>query len=379
MRKLLLLLSCIFFAAAFSVKAQLLDNFEDNNSTNEWSGIWEAFNDANATSNMAMEIANIGYNGSNYSIHITGQFASYGGVVTYLNADKTAMNLTGKNTGISFSAKGTGVPVRIRVRELKAESARGYAYMGKVFTPTTDWAFYTIPFDSLTPQYGDPVPPFDATDLYAVDFGPAAGSSAIDVYVDDLILTEPTPVPVELSSFSASINNGVVNLVWKSATETNNSGFEIERKAEGSWIKIGFVKGHGTTTNPNQYSFIDNLKNVEGNFSYRLKQVDFNGTFSYSNIVMIQNIAPAAFALNQNYPNPFNPTTVIKYSIAEESFVTLKVYNTLGKEVASLVNENMSGGSHNVEFNAANLASGIYMYTIQAGNNLLTKKMLLMK
>jgi len=127
----------------------------------------------------------------------------------------------------------------------------------------------------------------------------------------------------------------------------------------------------------NQYSFTD--ENVSGSLYYRLKQVDFNGNFKYSKVVEVNVTNPLTFALSQNYPNPFNPTTVISYSVPQESFVSLKVYNILGKEVASLVSNQVEAGIHEVNFNASNLSSGMYFYTIKAGNFTATRKLLLLK
>jgi Secretion system C-terminal sorting domain len=186
-------------------------------------------------------------------------------------------------------------------------------------------------------------------------------------------------VPVELTSFTASTNSAGIELKWSTSTETNNSGFEIERSTNNiNFQKIGFVNGHGTSTNINKYSYVDN--NVSGKFFYRLKQIDFSGGFKYSKAIEVNTSNPLSFALNQNYPNPFNPTTTISYSIPENSFVTIKVYNVLGVEVASLINNQVEAGEHNIQFNASNdLSSGVYFYTIKTGNFSATKKLMLLK
>ena len=187
-------------------------------------------------------------------------------------------------------------------------------------------------------------------------------------------------IPVELTSFIASVSGNSAILNWSTATETNNSGFEVERKSTtSSWTKVGFVPGFGTTTDAKQYSFADNNLNVD-TYSYRLKQIDFNGTFEYSKVVEVDIIAPSVFDLAQNYPNPFNPNTVIEYSVASPVNVTLTIYSVLGEQVAVLVNNQFTeAGKYNVQFNASNLASGTYIYRLQAGNFVSTKKMLLMK
>ncbi len=190
--------------------------------------------------------------------------------------------------------------------------------------------------------------------------------------------SNPT-VPVELTSFSANIFDGKVSLSWQTSTEKNNYGFEIERmQNNSSWQKIGFVKGNGTTTNSQSYSFID--KSVDnGMFSYRLKQIDFDGTYEYSKVVEVNFNVPGAFSLAQNYPNPFNPTTMIKYNLPEKANVELKVYDLTGQEVMTLVNQFQEAGQHFLNFNAAGLSSGVYFYRIKAGEFFAQKKMIVLK
>ncbi|MBE0551337.1 MAG: DUF4397 domain-containing protein [Ignavibacterium sp.] len=185
-------------------------------------------------------------------------------------------------------------------------------------------------------------------------------------------------VPVELSSFSANVNGTDVNLTWSTATETNNNGFEIQRKSGEEFVTIGFVRGNGTTTEIQNYSYTDSKLPV-GSYSYRLKQVDFDGSFEYSSVVNVDLTAPTVFALEQNYPNPFNPSTVISYSVPQSSFVTLKVYDIIGNEVATLVNQTQSAGKYDIRFDASSLSNGVYMYSIKTDNFTSTKKMILMK
>lgn len=187
-------------------------------------------------------------------------------------------------------------------------------------------------------------------------------------------------VPVELVSFSASVSLNEVELTWATATEINNEGFYIERKSAASeWVNIGFVEGNGTSTETRFYSFTDeDVKS--GIYSYRLKQVDFDGTFRYYELAgEVEIEIPLAYWLSQNYPNPFNPTTKISWQIKNDGQVTIKVYDQLGKEVVTLVNEEKPAGSYEVEFNASSLASGVYYYKITAGSFVDTKKMILMK
>lgn len=212
----------------------------------------------------------------------------------------------------------------------------------------------------------------DATDLY--------GATANDeMYVDNYALENMNVVPVELTSFTANVNNGSVVLNWTTATELNNQGFEVQRKAaDGEFATIGYVQGNGTTTERKQYSFTDANAQI-GSLSYRLKQVDFNGAYEYSNEIFVDITAPLEFSMGQNYPNPFNPTTTINFSLAEPSFVKLAVYNLLGEEVTVLVNENKGVGSFNVTLDAASLPSGMYLYKIETAQYSSVKKMMLMK
>jgi len=201
----------------------------------------------------------------------------------------------------------------------------------------------------------------------------------------DTLYVAPDPgvvgpgVPVELASFNASVNENSVTLSWITATELNNSGFEVLRSSEPEiWEEVGFVRGNGTTTEMNYYSFTDeNLS--DGSYAYRLKQVDLDGTYEFSNIVYVEIITPIEFELSQNYPNPFNPSTTIKFSIPEGSRVSLKIYNSLGQEIETLVNRFMEAGVHTVNFNAAGLISGMYFYRLDAGEFTQVRKMTLIK
>ena len=194
-------------------------------------------------------------------------------------------------------------------------------------------------------------------------------------------------VPVELVSFTANANGNSVTLNWHTSTETNNSGFSLERKQvyrsqstvyNEEWNEISFISGHGTTTETQSYSFADeNL--ASGKYLYRLKQIDFDGTFEYSNDVEVIINVPEKFELSQNYPNPFNPSTNIKYQIATSNPVSLKIYDVLGNEVATLVNEIQSTGNYEVIFNASSLSSGTYFYRLQTGSLVESRKMILLK
>ncbi len=146
----------------------------------------------------------------------------------------------------------------------------------------------------------------------------------------------------------------------------------------GVFENIGYVAGFGTTTEPKSYSYIDS-KLETGNYTYRLKQIDFDGSYEYSDEVNVLVELPMEYSLDQNYPNPFNPSTTIKYSIAEDGFVKLAIYNMLGEEVTTLVNTTQKAGKYEVNFNASNLASGVYVYRIESANFNAVKKLMLMK
>jgi hypothetical protein len=191
-------------------------------------------------------------------------------------------------------------------------------------------------------------------------------------------------LPVELTAFSASVINKAVELNWETATEVNNYGFEIERSQMSNvknemWEKIGFVVGHGNSNSTKKYLFVDNSI-FPGSYKYRLKQIDTHGSFEYSKIIEVQYaITPTETSLVQNDPNPFNPSTSIQYSIINRQFVSLKIYDALGTEIETLVNEEKNVGTYDVIWNANNIPSGNYYYRLQAGNFVETKKMLLLK
>ena len=187
------------------------------------------------------------------------------------------------------------------------------------------------------------------------------------------------PLPVELSSFTAKVNELSVKLDWVTETEVNNYGFDIERSTENkNWETIGFVEGHGNSNSPKKYSYLDNNPVGGQKFKYRLKQIDTDGSYEYSEEIEV-GLVLNNFVLFQNYPNPFNPVTKIKYSIPQTSKVQIKVYDALGTEIAVLVSEEKPAGSYEVDFNGSGLTSGIYFYQLRVENFVETKKMVLMK
>lgn len=221
---------------------------------------------------------------------------------------------------------------------------------------------------------------------------PNNGPSSPSQYILKVYITPDFPLPVELSSFTGSVNNSKVILNWSTASELNNFGFDIERKnpddlnnTNENWSRIGFVKGIGNSANQKNYTFEDRNLNT-GKYNYRLKQTDFNGSFEYFNLSNEVAIGvPDKFYLSQNYPNPFNPTTNLEFGIRDLGFVSLKIYNESGKEVATLVNETKSAGYYNVVFDATIFSSGVYFYKLTAGSSReagsfeSTKRMILLK
>ncbi len=190
---------------------------------------------------------------------------------------------------------------------------------------------------------------------------PVSGVSGRSTHEYDLSI-----VPVELTSFTANVVGTNVELNWTTATELNNQGFEIERSEDNvSFEQIGFVPGFGTTTETKSYTYSDQSIN-SGTYFYRLKQMDFDGSFDYSNIVEVDVTLPSVFALEQNYPNPFNPSTSIQFSLPVDAQVTIGVYNLVGEKVSEAASGNFAAGSHKVTFNASTLTSGIYFYQLDA-------------
>ena len=200
-------------------------------------------------------------------------------------------------------------------------------------------------------------------------------------------------LPVELTSFSANITNNNIQLMWETATEVNNYGFEVERQnvtqiastsadksnLSNEWIKVAFVNGHGNSNSPKFYSFNDKSLESSGKYFYRLKQIDIDGTFEYSDQIEADLGLPQNYKLSQNYPNPFNPTTLVSFSIPSDGLVNLAIYDVLGNEVEQLENGFKSAGNYSYLFDASKLTSGIYFYTIRSGKFVETKKMLLMR
>jgi sugar lactone lactonase YvrE len=200
-----------------------------------------------------------------------------------------------------------------------------------------------------------------------------------DTYNHRILRYDVSPLPVELVSFTATVRPGKVELNWSTATEVDNYGFEIERKTSDNWVKIAFVRGSGNSNSPKNYSFTENT--LAGKYQYRLKQVDHDGTFEYSNVVEVTvGLTVEDYTLGQNYPNPFNPSTTITFAMANTEHVTITVHNMLGQEVETLFNGiAIADQLYSLSFDAKNLSSGIYFYTLHSANRNEIRKMSLMK
>jgi hypothetical protein len=188
------------------------------------------------------------------------------------------------------------------------------------------------------------------------------------------------PLPVELVSFTASYKNSAVMLSWKTETEVNNYGFNVERRInEGEWDSIVFIEGHGNSNSPKEYSYTDKDLFAGGSkFHYRLKQVDNDGSFEYSDLIEIE-VIPDQYELSQNYPNPFNPSTTIRFSLPQATQIKINLFNMLGEQVASIAEGMYESGYHKITFNANNLPSGTYIYRLESSDFVQVKKMMLIK
>lgn len=247
---------------------------------------------------------------------------------------------------------------------------------GTVVTQAPTWTdVVTINFTTLDPSgTAGLVWQEDATFIFDGDN---------ETFWDNGIFTDEntTPLPVELSSFTGRVvDRNEVKLNWITKTEVNNYGFNVERNInEGEWNTLGFVEGHGNSNSPKEYSYSDKDLFAGGSkFQYRLKQVDTDGKYEYSDIVEVE-ILPAKFELSQNYPNPFNPSTTIQFSLPKATQLKINIYNMLGELVETLAEGTYEAGYHKVTFNASNFPSGIYIYRIESSAFTQVRKMVLIK
>jgi hypothetical protein len=284
----------------------------------------------------------------------------------YFNGGGTGTIDAGAASSASFTfPHDAWFPVQFMVN-LDADQAQFWVNGVSVYT----WQYTLGTFGNGCPLV------LDASDIFAPVETPATNNG---MYIDDFRFSD-TPIPVELTSFTGNVNNlGQVVLNWETATEVNNQGFEIERRTETSEYRtVGFVEGNGTISEPRSYVYTD-ITAENGINYYRLKQIDFNGTYEYSSEIEVDVNGPLTFDLAQNYPNPFNPSTSIKYSVSESGNIRLSVFNIVGEEVAVLVDGFNQAGFYEVTFDASNLSTGVYVYKLQSANSVQTKKMMLLK
>jgi hypothetical protein len=269
-------------------------------------------------------------------------------------------------------------PLYVRLKRVGGSFTQYYSLNGVDWTMTVT-ASHTMYVDSI----GVYVANGDSVDF---DTDTAPDFSGVVDYFGPV-----GPVPVQLSSFTAVVqNNARVRLNWVTTSETNNYGFEVQKASETSGFETipnSFVPGHGTTLEPQFYSYVDDPV-TPGRWRYRLKQIDLDATVHFSEPVHVdvltgvetdKNNLPATFGLHQNFPNPFNPSTMITYDLPKESNVTIEVFNLIGQKVATLLQGVKPPGTHTVQFNAANMTSGVYMYKLTAGGFSATKRMVLIR
>ncbi len=211
------------------------------------------------------------------------------------------------------------------------------------------------------------------------------GTITLDVYrgsqylnppveVQSTIVMSGDPLPIQLTSFKATALSGNgISLTWTTVSETNNYGFNVQRNG----APIAFIQGHGTTIEQHTYTCTDNPG--PGKHQYRLLQLDLDGTATYSETILVDVTAPSKFALDQNFPNPFNPSTQIAFAITKEGPVTLRVYDILGREMATLVNENRNPGQYTERFDGNQLSSGVYVYVLRSSEGRLVGRMMMLK
>jgi len=207
---------------------------------------------------------------------------------------------------------------------------------------------------------------------------PSGNTLISDIQTGLYVLKFNASIPVELTSFTAQVFRQAVTLNWQTSSEKNNMGFEVQRKTDDEFFTVAFVEGNGTTTEFKDYSFTDeNL--FAGKYTYRLKQVDFDGSSDFSEELSVEVTNPSQFVLNQNYPNPFNPSTNIRFNTPTAGFVNVSVFNLIGEKVAELVSEYLPEGEHNLSFNASNLPSGVYVAKLATESMNQSIKMTLLK
>jgi len=328
--------------------------------------------------------------GANKTLTVNVNFTEDASSVSYYVAVTSISSGTGATLQISGSVDGL---VWTLLRSIDLEDAGTFS--ANTYVQFTDFIDGTINVSGNSLDLrGD-------SDAYIRWVHNKSSATAASCRLDDVTMDAATALPVELTSFEGKYANNSVQLNWETATETNNAGFQVQRQNSEpgnqnlEWEVLDFIVGHGTTNSPKYYSYMDeDLPNADKLY-YRLKQIDNDGTYAYSKTVEIdlsdvtsvdeENIQ-YDFALKQNYPNPFNPVTTINFTLPNVGTThelslqaKLTVYNLLGQEVRTLFNEVKPAGSYQVQFDASDLPSGIYFYTLTYGNNIHTRKLALLK
>ncbi|MFA6439473.1 MAG: T9SS type A sorting domain-containing protein, partial [Bacteriovoracaceae bacterium] len=324
-----------------------------------------AFNEGSASTNFYLDAARYGTDGHISSAFI-GNTSDQSGTSTSQNLG-TTFGGTGNiqfayNSGFSGnSAKGVEMMIPFAAFS-GVTNVQNVSVFAIIVSSTGFFSNECIPGD---PGSTNPGNNWDATLVSGQDF-----------------FTVDTPMPIELTSFSALVKGNSIELAWQTATEVNNHGFEIERRQSGAtdWNKIGFKQGQGTSNTKIDYLFVDNSA-MAGKYSYRLKQIDRNGKFEYSKTVEATSaLSPSSVELSSNFPNPFNPSTSISFTLGATGKASLKVYDVLGKEVAIVTEGIYNAGELNTfNFNADGLTSGVYYYRLMSDAKVETRKMILMK
>ena len=284
---------------------------------------------------------------------------------TFLAANQLAINVQppSVSTQTNFNS---------RVAKVDATTSKHKLGQFVVYTISNASGYFGLTW--LTGIGGTVVTSFDP----ATPWNSSQATGTLEVITD-------TPLPVQLASFTGNVENKRdVKLAWRTEFESNNTGFEVERKSgDGTWLKVGFISGHGTTNTPADYRYEDKKLN-SGKYNYRLRQIDNNGNYEYYNLENAVEVGiPTKFDMSQNYPNPFNPTTKIDFDLPLDSRISIILYDISGREIKTLVNDQRTAGYYTVQFNSSGLASGTYFYRIMTKSSgadfIMTKKMMLIK
>jgi hypothetical protein len=322
-----------------------------------------------------------------------------------LTAHATSEYLEGTNYGFSIPTNATIVGIQVTINRQSSSSGggnsvnditvsliKGGTITGDNKATTTDWptSLGTASYGSASDLWGTT---WTYADINASNFGVALSAynqssfstrtATVDYMQISVTYTVPAPLPIQMASFAANVvRDNQVEVAWRTASETNNYGFEIYRRRgdAGEWAKIGFAQGHGTTLAPQSYTYIDAGLSF-GKYYYQIKQIDLDRkSETFSPMEVTVGAVSEKLTLAQNYPNPFNPSTVIEFVVPMSGHATMKVYNVLGQQVATLFDGNAEAGRINsARFNASNLPSGLYFYTLKSSGTTETKRMLLTK